>query len=603
MADVTIRVRSTGLKDLSRKLRTSEKGFRKMGKTGKRAGDTLRKSIGGLRGSLGGLTGILGGLGAAFGVKQILDFDQALGALQGRARLSNKDAFALRKQILGLSAQFNVNKDDVLGAANVLQDFGGILGVGKKRMSDLVQVAKATSAPLSEVARTFGALVGTMDQTPDQAINSLQVLAAQADAGTVAMKDLAVIWSEVGGIAKGNGISVKKAGTLIQAFGQGVGGNAQKALTQFENFVFGVRKRADQLRKELGIKVFRIDPKTGKKVLKDITGLSAEILRKTKGDPGLIKKVFGDEKEIQKSLLTLQTQFDAATGKFRAGSALGKAAAAGEAAGPAALQDQLQRIFGGVGKEAEQAGKALKKAQQIFFDIGKKLITLAAESPKLAAGAGVAFLFRRSIGGAFKDIFGRVKNAAGGGGVGGVQKVFVVNQPGRFGGGPNNQAPAAVSKLGRAAAVTSGLLGAAGLGFALGTLIDRATGWSDSIAKATFQAKAAGLADAQRTRLAATGGRIALQRIKALAQQRKAQGAAGTTFQGAGGVRTSAAESFRKEARVIAQGEQGLSPRIMQAFMAKIDNLAKTIQQNPVKVVVSAKKGIDDPSVKAARST
>ena len=605
MADVPVNVRSSGLRRLERNSKAAAGGFSRMGAAGKRAGAAIRTGLAGAGSAIGRVAGLAATLGGAFGAKQILDFDSALGQLQADAKLTNKDAAGLRKEVYRLQSAFNVNKAEILKALQVAQDFGGITDKLRPKLAALTKRSKATGASMSDLATLFSTFIQTSKLTPDQAIKQIDRLTAQADAGTISMKKLATVLPSLAGLAKTTGNSIDTLGAAMQQIGKTTGGNVDEARTQLQALFTEVQKNSKKFRK-IGVRIFRTDPQTGKRVARNINEIVQDILAKTKADPKALAKLFSNVRAAR-AVKAFQSDFNSATGKLSAKGTFAATLGAGKKATGADTDARLKRRLEGVAGDAEKVKQSLFKLEQAVTSVAKKMLSFAVKNPLLAGGAvlgGVA-LFKL-----LPTLLGRLAGGGAGGGIG-VQSVFVTNFPPGFGGAAGASTPAAASsKLARAGQFAAGGLMALGVGYAVGRSLDRLLGISDWLGKKLKEgADKAGVTKLQqqatRQAFGATGAKLTFGNIAA--DQKRALDAArrGVTFQKSAGSseRISAAEHFKRQAAAQMKDPslQTLPPAVLAALQASVDRMAAEIAKQEVRVTVTAKGGIAAPTVTARR--
>jgi len=452
---INVRATSSGVALMGRQFKANEKQLRRLGTTGARTGGILARSATKAGAGFGKLKAAILSVGIAATGKKILDFDSSLGQLQANAKFTNKQMFALRARWLALSAATGTSKEAILGAANVLQDYGGILKKNLSIMPDLVRVSRAFGAATKDTAKVFAVLNLNLGLTPKGAIQGLTKLAAQANAATIKFSDLARVAPAVFSLAAGRGFTGQRAvdqiGSLLQGLGKGTGGNADRAKTQFDAILRALTDKTNlKLLQKKGINPFKDD----KGNLKDIDKLLASIFQKFKGAQQL-GKIFKDS-ESNAGILTLAKQTDA-TGKFAKGSAFRNAQIAGRTAKKSDVSAAIKVKETGVARESEQFKKLLARFDQWLQTFGRKLIAFVSADPKKAALiAGGSFVALKVA----KGLLGRLfRGASGGGGAGsgfngavGVQRVFVVNMTGGAGGGAAGKVGAALGVVGVGAA-------------------------------------------------------------------------------------------------------------------------------------------------------
>lgn len=429
----TIRVTSSGVDLLAKQFGRTENRVARLGRTSGRTASLMSRHLSKVSGGVGRLYAAAGGVGLAAGAKKIFDFDDALGALQARSRMLPADAKAMRDGILATASATGVQKDQILAALNVGQDFGGYLQemIGIQRQ--LAMAHKATGTDMADLA-TVAATMFKQGFTPKQVTDGLALLSKQADIADVALKDLSRVMPELMGLMAGKGFTGTRAltqiGAAMQIIGRGTAGKAEEARTQFNAMIRDIERNAKKLKgKKIDIYA---DAKTGK--LKDINAIMGEIVSKVGSTEE--RKFFSDEG------LKALAQFRLA---FKGGKLDAKAAGLYKAQGTTfdSLKKQYEIAVGGIAAESEKVKRSLAELDEAFQKHGKRLINWAAENKGTAAAAagggllalkfGPALLGR--IGGLLRRKLGKKGDAGDLTDAAGVQKVYVVNMPGS---GPGN---------------------------------------------------------------------------------------------------------------------------------------------------------------------
>jgi hypothetical protein len=479
----------------------------------------MRRDWAGVKSGIGGLYRTIGGIGLVLGAKRVLDFRQALGALQAKMLMSTPDAEQLGREILGVARAHNIAKDSVLGAIQVFQDEGGVVERGRKTLSRLGMISKATGADIADLARVQATFLRA-GMAPEESIKAIELLNAQADAATVSMADLGKVMGELFATAGGMGErfrndvnAVAAAGKLIQVVGSAMPGQSERAKTASLAVMREMVMKADQIKKKFGVKIF------DEKGMRDTEKIMREIFQATGGGGAKqLAKIFGGEAQpaVQAFMGAIRQQQGRTAGQRTTGffgfeppdvgkgtDVLSKIAAVG--AGDVERQYKIR--MQGVAKEAEEVQGALGALDHALQVHGGSLLKWASENKASAAATGVGLAAAVKFGPMLlRRLGGKGAGAAAGaiGGLlpgGGVQPVFVVNMPGAtfgqaagYGLGPGGGAAGAgkiagktagkLAKVGRAAGIAGGALSALLVGYAVGTMFDRWLGLSDKMAGA-----------------------------------------------------------------------------------------------------------------------
>lgn len=604
MPDTQVRISASGLRALARQFGQVDREVGKVGRTGGRVGRVLSRQFTGLGGKIGGLKSAVAGLGVAMKARDILAFGDRLGTIQAKAKLSNTEATKLKDQLLALGPAFGVNKDEAIGAAEAFQDYTGVLKAGVKDLELLAKLHKGTATEMKKLA-VIDALFIKQGFDLEQRTKGFAALVQQADAGTVALKDMARILPEVMGVGGGFGFTgqrgIQQLGTALQVVGEPLGGKAEESRTVLLRLLQELSKNAKKIGKRkgaggLGVQVF--DEATGG--MRNITDIMREIIQATggkiQGKRGL-GAFFGDE------ALKGATAF---AGAFRGGG-VGKVLGAGAAATGADIEAMYKRRVEGVAKEFEKVQRGLGKLDSAVQKFGSTILGFALQDPlKTAgvAGGGYAaikilpaiarFLMKRPAGG------GAGGAGMGGVGLGGVQPVFVVNMPGAtpwqaagYGLGPGGGAGGAGKKPPSRIRAAAGAAGHVVGGLVVANEISRIV---------SGEAPAGGLSGqmlevARRGRLAQNAKEASKAAMKGTARGLARAAAGGTTtFQTAGGRQALTQENVA--AMLTKQGTAaGLSGQELKN--AVVAAISEAFKKNPI--VVQAKGGLAAPNAQRGR--
>ena len=375
----------------------------------------------------------LGDVGIASTAKRVLEFRDSLNDLAVQANLSDDKLGSLRDQIHSVAKASNQMQGDVTDALGAFVAKTGDIDTARKNLELYAKVATATGATLKDVALVGVELsdkLGIKNQG-----NALGILAAQGRTGAVEIKDIATkapaIFSAAASMFGVKGEEgLRGTGALAQVFAKGFGGTGTSAnvSTSVQNTFTDILKSQGKL-EAAGIKVQGRDPY---EVIKDI-------IRKTDGDPRQLLKADGHgvfDIRAMRGINVLAREFKE-TGGFATFDRFKNVDAADINA------DVARRMSTGASKlKATQIGVAASADK----NLGDKFDWLAQRSQKLGdgfdwitknltlSGAGVA---TGLVG--WKLLMSTLTGGGGGGkgilgGLGGVQKVWVMN-PG-FGGGP-----------------------------------------------------------------------------------------------------------------------------------------------------------------------
>lgn len=234
-------------------------------------------------GAMSGIYGTVAGLGAGAAVKRVLDYETAVGKLQAKMVLSTEDAQKLSEQVLNTATSYGIAKEDVLGALMVFQDFGGKVQEGREILEGLAKTAKATSAPLVQLANVAATLINA-GMAPEAALKVVQTLSAQADAATVSIESLSGVIANVASSAGIFGERFRGAegavrmGAALQVAGSAFAGNAEQARTATLAMMADLAAKSKDIKKAFKIDVFDKDG------MRDLNTIMTELEKATGGN-------------------------------------------------------------------------------------------------------------------------------------------------------------------------------------------------------------------------------------------------------------------------------------------------------------------------------
>lgn len=606
MSEANVRITSSGVDKLAQQFGQADRAMGKLGSTGKRVASGLTRDISGLTGRLGGLKSMLLGVGIAAKAKSVMEFNDRIGSLQAKAKLSTVEAKGLRDGLLKLGSAYGVTKDAAADAADVFQDFGGVLGEGKKDFDFLAKTAKGATAAMGDLAKVDAVFI-QQGLKHDDRLKAMATLVAYADEATVSMKDTSRIYAEIAAIGAGQGFTglkgVQQLGTVLQVAGVATGGKGEESRTAVKALLGDLTQNAAKIKSKL-----RVDVLDKNNNMRDLPTLMGEIAKATGGKAGGAKgvnKFFSREsqgvvtswaKELQKN----------------GGGLLGKLASVQAGAGQSTIDAAYEKKITGFSKETEQAARAMGRLDEIVQTHGSTLLGFVAANPgKVAGGAIGGLLAYKALGALASKLLSRGtgKGSAGGlpgGGFGGVQPVFVVNMPGAsfgqaagFGLGPQQGgASGAAAKAGKWAGrmgKAAGSLGALGSGLAAGSWLDSA------VQEATGKSLSGRLADGLAMTLGnpystpGMGQSGATAGLDSQARSMAAAAASGATKFQSGSSKVAMTPDNVAAVLTAMGAKSGLTGEALAKAVA--DAMAK----NPLTVVVQAKGGLERGDVQAGR--
>lgn len=375
-------------------------------------------------------------LGIAGNAKQVLEFRDSLQRLVIMAQVGDDQIAGLKKQILDVAQVSNQAAPAVQEALSAFVEKTGDIETARKNLALYAQTATATAASLSDVAQV-GVQLSDKLNVKDQAA-SFAILATQAKAGAIELKDLATyaprIFSSGAALGLTGEKGVREAGALAQVYAKAFGGRGSGATTAtaIERTFTDLASKSANV-EALGIKVKGRDP----------LDVIFDIIKKTGGDPFAIEDTKIFDSRAMRGIRILANEYRA-TGKFgtyesfrdvqpNAG-ILASDAARAASTGEAALQRTQNSVFRSTDENLGDKADWLAKHSGLISGS----YDFMTAHPLLAGAAGIAGLYGANL--AKRTLFG---GGLGGGGAvgkalglgGGAVPVAVTNWPGGFGGG------------------------------------------------------------------------------------------------------------------------------------------------------------------------
>ncbi len=424
------------LTDFFEKSERSAKSFQStVGNAMRKTGEDIAKFGLSAAKSLASIVGFQVGIAAQ--AKSVLEFRDSIARLGTVAGIGEDKLDGLRTQILNVSVASGQMKEEVTDALNAFVAKTGDIDEARNNLELYGKTATGTGAKLKEVA-LIGAELSQKMHIHDQRA-AMGILAKQGDIGAIEFKDLAAQGPRLFAAAAGAGLSkekgVREIGGLAQLFAEGVGGSgsAARVATSIEGLFRDVGKKGGRKKIEgLGIEVGDRD---AVEIVKDV-----------------VRKFGGNDRDISKA------------GIFTAASFRGVQTLSRDFRDHGSFTE-LDKFTNGVGTDKQAASTIGEKFErntkstlsqlQLMRAKAERLIDkgvdVVGDHPILAAAGGLGALVAKNA--LFKGGGGASGGLLGGLG-GGVQKVFVVNQPGAVGG------PGGVSGIGKGPGAALALGGA-----------------------------------------------------------------------------------------------------------------------------------------------
>lgn len=278
--------------------------LQRMGNSGSRSMQILGRSAAAAGQGLDKLgnryTAMITGGGAIMAIKQVGDLSQRLTYLGIQANASETDIRKLHKSIIDASQAPDIRVDPtgILEGVEVIVEKLGDLDYAQKNLRNIGLVMRATGADGKAAGDMIANFKEKFDLKPDQILPALDILVKQGKTGAFTLKDMVTQGNRVtaayGSMGRKGIGAVREMGAVLQVFRKS-SGNAEETSTAFKNFFADLMQPGKQkLLQANGISIW--DPeklKEGKKQVRSAVDIIDEIMRKSKGDPDKLSRLFG----------------------------------------------------------------------------------------------------------------------------------------------------------------------------------------------------------------------------------------------------------------------------------------------------------------------
>jgi len=403
----------------------------------------------------------------------VLAFRDSVAALAVMAGKGEEAVGGLREQIHKVSLASVQMQTDVTEALAAFVEKTGDIETARKNLELYGKVATATGASIKDVA-LVGAELSDKLKIKDRGQQGLAfgILAAQSKAGAVEIRDLATkapkIFSSASAMFGVEAIEgLRGTGALAQVYAKAYGGTGTSAniATSIQNTFTDIIKNRDRVERTIGHSIKGEDPYEIIKELVRATGGDTEKLIKH-GKTGVFNI------QALRGINILADEYRR-TGKF------GTFDTFKNVTGGEALIDRDFAIRANTGQAKLNAAQAATfKSSDV--NLGDKFDALANHAGKLAAAFDWATrnlaltASALTVGLLGKSMAGSMLSNVIRGGPLGIQHVYIAGAAPGVGLGAGN-----AQQFGNKAAAAFGLLAAAGIGYAVGKVLDERFGLSD----------------------------------------------------------------------------------------------------------------------------
>lgn len=604
---VILKVGATGIEQVAKQFDKVDGSVKKLGMNGKRMASVLGRDISGLIPKFGALSMAIGGIGAIGAGKKVMGFNRMLAQIKADAGMSEGEIQKLKTAIEGMAGSTGIMSGEIAGAYRVFMDFGGQMGLAKDIMSDLTLFSKATGTAMDEAATIAATLGGNLKMSKEEIVGALSSMNELGKAGQMALKDVSANLPQILASGAGRGFTGARAVTQMGAAHQiiaksyGTGTEASNmARTSLDALMRDLTAKVKPLKK-LGISVF-----DSKGSMHDLDKIMAQILSKTKGDPVKLSKIFSAESQ------KAAAAFVDVTNRSMLSPDVKKMFSVSGTRGD--LEKSYKAVTTGIGESAAKFDTAAAKMESALQEHGAKLLGFIGNDPTkiltMAGGAylgiklaptigklllGQSLLGKTAIGGAAQKVLGGLTGNAN------ATPVKVVNWPSELGGksigavAGTEAVAEVITKNAGALKTIGGIVGAAVVGYGVGTLIDHYTGASDKISDWAV----GGQREAAKGRMAQYEQDL---QKNSLAKQARAlaelgsKGIKNADVRGVGNIKLTGdaiAEAIMKKADKL-----GLGGEESKLLLQQIINVIRD-----QKLTVTTNNGLDNPKVQLSRGS
>jgi TP901 family phage tail tape measure protein len=281
--------------------RAKLRGFQdRLSKGIQRKGGAMASGIVG--GLVGGVTGAVTNrvLGMVEGTaEEVLTVERALTRLQIAGGQSATELAKVRQTLNEVSRTSGIARSEILsGSSTYLALTGDVVGATQS-MELFATVANASGSGMADIASTAASMKDNLKIDPRDFEKGFDILISQGKAGAVELNELATL---LAGLAPsfaqfkgGSGIGgMADLGAAFQASRKGFG-SAAEAATGVRALMVAINRSAGKFEKA-GVKIFKKNPRTGKKELQGFLEIVDAIGRsKLANDGTLLTKAFGSD--------------------------------------------------------------------------------------------------------------------------------------------------------------------------------------------------------------------------------------------------------------------------------------------------------------------
>ena len=202
------------------------------------------------------------------------------------------------------SKESGLSREALMAGASAFTALTGDFKGAQKNLSTFALVANATGAEMDDIAATAAAMKDNLAIDPADFQRGFDVLVSQGKAGSIELKELATLLSGLApsfaAFQGGKGVQgLADLGAAFQVARKGFG-SAAEASTGMRALMTSFTRGSGKF-KAKGVEVFKVDPKTGRKVRRAFWDIVDDIRnnKKLMGDPKLLLDAFGSDEALR----------------------------------------------------------------------------------------------------------------------------------------------------------------------------------------------------------------------------------------------------------------------------------------------------------------
>jgi TP901 family phage tail tape measure protein len=243
------------------------------------------------RGLVNPITGLVAAGSILAMSRQVMEYNANLTRMGIQGGISADEQMRLKGEMLDVAYASGQSRDAILQGLNAIVQRTGDLGFARDVMKDMAIASTATGASMEDL----GALASNLQQKlrlgKGEIMSAFNILTVQGKAGAFTLEDMARMGERLFSAAKRLDVSglddVRKIGAFAQIARMGTG-SSEQATTAVERSISNILAKQKEI-ENLGVNV-----KDNGKV-RAFDELIKDIIAATKGDEGVLGKLFGEE--------------------------------------------------------------------------------------------------------------------------------------------------------------------------------------------------------------------------------------------------------------------------------------------------------------------